>query len=350
MTDQYSADHNSGRIPLDQVAADQREAVRAFREAGEISYQHAPSIAAGRESAARASLAAALPPDDIASVTDVTVPATTVDGEFTVRIYDPATGAPESAPTDRPVVLYAHGGGWVIGSLDTHDSICRRLSSLSGLPVVSVGYRLAPEHPFPVPYTDPVDALAWIRDHSSAHGGSYHWNPQRVIVAGDSAGGSIAAGLASVPSMQVEGTTVIAQVLLYPSVDLAHETEAYDRVSAGFPLTADSVRWFADQLLTSREDAADPRASPLHWLRTGGPDGGPVTAEQPPAFILALGLDPLGTEAVDYATALTRCGTEVELHYLPHHAHGMANAAGAVATGERIIALAAGFISRHAVP
>jgi acetyl esterase len=328
------------RIPLDQVAEDQRAAVRAFREAGEVSYEDAESVDALRISSAELSAAGALPPDDIASVEDVEV------GEFTVRVYDPRDlGDPSvtGAAAPSPVIFYAHGGGWVIGSIDTHDSVARRLSSGTGLPVVSVDYRLAPEYPFPVPYTDCAEALAWVRDVASDR----HWDPARVVVSGDSAGGSIAAGLASVPSAQVPGTTVVAQVLLYPSLDLAHETEGYRRVTAGFQLTAASVRWFADKLFSrpaDPSDADDPRASPLAWLR-GQEDAG-TAVEQPPAFILALGLDPLGTEAVDYAAALTRCGTEVELHYLPHHAHGLVSAAGKVATGEQLLGLTNAFITR----
>jgi acetyl esterase len=331
------------RIPLEQVAADQRPSVRAFREAGEVSYEDAASVEALRVSSAELSAAGALPPDDIAAVEDVDL------REFTVRIYDPRGGSSDSSGTGpSPVILYAHGGGWVIGSVDTHDSVARRLCSGTGLPVVSVDYRLAPEHPFPVPYTDCADALAWVRDVASDR----HWDPDRVVVSGDSAGGGIAAGLASVPAAQVPGTTVVAQVLLYPSVDLEHETEAYERVTAGFQLTAASVRWFADQLFSRPahpSDADDPRASPLAWLR-GQEDAG-TAVEQPPAFILALGLDPLGTEAVDYAAALTRCGTAVELHYLPHHAHGLVNAAGKVPTGEKVLGLTTAFITRTlAVP
>lgn len=331
------ADRNPDRIPLEQVATDQRPSVRAFREAGEASYEDAASVEALRVSSAELSAAGALPPDDIAAVEDVDL------GDFSVRVYDPRGGNSSGSTGPSPVILYAHGGGWVIGSVDTHDSVARRLCSGTGLPVVSVNYRLAPEHPFPVPYTDCADALAWVRDAASDR----HWDPDRVVVSGDSAGGGIAAGLASVPAAQVAGTTVVAQVLLYPSVDLAHETEAYQRVTAGFQLTAASVRWFADRLFSrpaDPSDADDPRASPLAWLR-GQEEAGTAVA-QPPAFVLALGLDPLGTEAVDYAAALTRCGTAVELHYLPHHAHGLVNAAGKVPTGEQVLGLTTAFITR----
>ncbi|HCT15103.1 MAG TPA: alpha/beta hydrolase, partial [Corynebacterium nuruki] len=210
------ADRNPDRIPLEEVATDQRPSVRAFREAGEASYEDAASVEALRVSSAELSAAGALPPDDIAAVEDVDL------GDFSVRVYDPRGGNSSGSTGPSPVILYAHGGGWVIGSVDTHDSVARRLCSGTGLPVVSVNYRLAPEHPFPVPYTDCADALAWVRDAASDR----HWDPDRVVVSGDSAGGGIAAGLASVPAAQVAGTTVVAQVLLYPSVDLAQVAEA----------------------------------------------------------------------------------------------------------------------------
>lgn len=337
-----AADDGAVRVPLDQVAADQREVIRAFRDAGELSYQDYASLAEGRASSEQASIANGLAPDEVAHVEDVQV------GEFTVRVYDPreagsagtpAADAAGSGTAGDPVIAYAHGGGWVIGSLESHDPVCRRLATLTGLPVVAVDYRLAPEFTFPVPYTDCADALAWIRDNAAERG----WSADRIIVAGDSAGGSISAGLAAVPALQVPGTTIAAQVLLYPSLDLAHETPDYERITAGFPLTAESVRWFAGQLLAGGGDANDPIASPLPYVTSLGAD----TPEFPPAFILALGLDPLGAEAVDYATLLTRRGTEVELVYLPHYSHGLVNTAGVVAMGEKVIAQAADFIVRH---
>jgi acetyl esterase len=222
----------------------------------------------------------------------------------------------------------------VIGSLETHDSVCRRLAHLTGLPVVAVDYRLAPEHPFPAAYLDARTAVGWLRDVAPERG----WDPERIVVVGDSAGGGIAAGLAGEPTLSVDGTRMLAQVLLYPVLDLAFESIGYSRIESGFPLTADSMRWFKARFAPKPEDAAHPWASPLSNLND---------AARPPAFVVALGLDPLGAEAVEYSRRLIELGTEVELHYLPRHAHGIVTSAGRVATGERLLAEAAEFIVRH---
>ena len=318
----------AARVPLDQVAADQRPLIEAFRAAGEVSFQDVESIAAARANYEKSSAANGLAPDAVARVEDVEL------GKFRVRVYDPRP----VVEGHTPVLVFAHGGGWVIGSLETHDRVCRRLVVRTGLPLVAIDYRLGPEHRFPAGHDDSRDAVAWVRDQADVRG----WDPQRIVTVGDSAGGGIATALAHVPSMRVDGTTVVAQVLLYPVLDISQESAGYERISAGFPLTADSMRWFAANYLDDPSSASDPRLSPLASLRAGE-----QSDTQPPAWILALGLDPLGDEAVDYAAALTRTGTHVELVYLPHHAHGIFTSAGKIGTGERMLNQAAGFILRQ---
>lgn len=327
---------DAARVPLDQVAADQRPLIEAFRAAGEVSFQDVESIADSRANYEKSCAANGLAPDAVARVEDVDL------GEFRVRVYDPrpvpepVEGEPVEGPT--PVIVFAHGGGWVIGSLETHDRVCRRLAVRTGLPIVAIDYRLGPEHRFPAGHDDSRDAVAWVRDQADARG----WDPQRIVTVGDSAGGGIATALAHEPSMRVDGTKVVAQVLLYPVVDISQESAGYERISAGFPLTADSMRWFAANYLDDPSRASDPRLSPLASLRAGE-----QSDTQPPAWILALGLDPLGDEAVNYAAALTRTGTHVELVYLPHHAHGIFTSAGKIGTGERMLDQAAAFILRQ---
>lgn len=315
------------RIPLEQVAADQRQLIAAFREGGEQSFQTAASVGVARENYEQSCAANGLPADAVARVEDVEI------DEFRVRVYDPR----EDAAVLSGVVVFAHGGGWVIGSLDTHDTVCRRIATLTGMPVVAVDYRLGPEHRFPAGHLDCRRAVEWVRDEAPSRG----WDAQRLVTCGDSAGGGMAAVLAADASMLVPGTTVVAQVLLYPMLDVANESPGYARIQRGFPLTADSLRWFVENYVADRADTADSRLSPLVHLREDAP-------AQPPAFILGLGLDPLGDEAVEYAARLTHTGTHVELLYLPHHAHGLFTSAGKIATGAQVLELAAGFMRRFA--
>ncbi|SJM59916.1 alpha/beta hydrolase [Gulosibacter sp. 10] len=383
-------------IPLERVAEDQRPLIAAFREAGCKSFQDAATMAEARRNYEVSSAANGLAPDAVASVEDVRV------GDFAVRVYDDRA---ERSAADA-VIVFVHGGGWVMGSLSTHDPVCRRLATRTGLPVVAVDYRLGPEHRFPAAHLDGRAAVEWVRDAAESRG----WDASRIVVVGDSAGGGIATALAAEPSMQVPGTSVVAQVLLYPVVDLSAESPGYSRIAEGFPLTADSMRWFAEHFLASPDDARDPRVSPLLRVRAeaeaardgaadgalvgaadaratapggaghsdaegavpdrdgiadahtttlgraGAPDteGGGITGPavaaagaQPPAWILALGLDPLGDEAVEYARHLATLGTHVELIHLPHHAHGLFTSAGRIRTGEQQLEQAAAFILRH---
>lgn len=316
----------SNLIPLEQVAEDQRAVVAAYREAGGKSFQDFP-IEVSRDNYEKSSAANGLERDEVASVEDVKI------DEFQVRVYDPR----EQRDASSPVLVFAHGGGWVTGSLETHDPVCRRLATLTGLPVVAIDYRLGPEFPFPAGHMDCRRAVEWVRDEAQARS----WNPQRIVTIGDSAGGGLATVLAYLPEMQVEGTKVTAQVLLYPVLDIAEESIGYERIAEGFPLTADTMRWFAEHLLADPADARDERVSPAQHVKVGD-------APQPPALVLALGLDPLGVEAVEYARVIALNGTHVELLHLPNHAHGLFTSAGKIAMGAKILERSAQFIAEHA--
>ena len=166
-----------------------------------------------------------------------------------------------------PAVLFMHGGGWVIGNLDTHDAICRTLARESGAAVYAVDYRLAPEHPFPTPLDDCAAALRWLVDHAA----SLDVDVSRLGLAGDSAGGNLAAVLANTQVLLPRACIVRAQVLFYPVTDLRGETASYQRIVAGFPLTANSMHWFRDHYLrpgTSLDDARFPRFSPRFFLHS----------------------------------------------------------------------------------
>lgn len=312
-------------IPLEELAADQVELISAFREAGSVSFQDLP-LQQSRANYVASCTASGLPPEELGEVWNIDCPVR--GGTITLRLY-----RPDRSQVSGPAMVFIHGGGWVIGNLESHDRICRYLANRSGMTLIAVDYRLAPEHRFPVPLEDCREALAFIRDNAQAFG----VEPHKIVVVGDSAGGNLATVLANLPQCTVPGTGIIGQVLLYPVTDLAAESYSYGKITTGFPLTASSMRWFADQYLEPGTDPTDPRISPGRFNDGHGPF--------PPTFIVSLGLDPLGEEGIAYASYLARHGTRVEHHHLPGHAHGVFTSAGRIATGRALLDRAVDFVS-----
>ena len=172
-------------------------------------------------------------------------------GNIPVRIYQPETTAP------APVILHFHGGGWVVGSLDTHDPFCRYLCALTNAVIVSVDYRLAPEHKFPAAVEDAEAATRWVLDHASELGG----NPARIFVSGDSAGGNLAAAVALLLRNQ---TSLCGQILLFPITDTAPENyDSYTKHAKGCGLERHMMLWYLDQYLASEEQRDDIRVAPV---------------------------------------------------------------------------------------
>jgi acetyl esterase len=215
-------------------------------------------------------------------------------GPLRLRVYRPA-GARPRREGPAPLVVFFHGGGWVIGDIDTHDGTCRILCRSTGAVVVSVDYRLAPEHPFPAAVDDCIAATSWVADHGADLGG----DPGRLGLAGDSAGGNLAAVVAQ--HAQREGSPAIrAQALVYPAVDFTEIRPSFVANGEGYLLTADSIRWFSAQYLADH-DPADPRASPLLGDLAG----------LPPAVVAVAEFDPLHDEGLAYAAALSDAGVSV---------------------------------------
>ncbi|MFJ8019328.1 alpha/beta hydrolase [Streptomyces sp. NPDC096311] len=208
------------------------------------------------------------------------------DGPLRLRIYHPASIA---APL--PAVVYLHGGGWVFGDLDSHDGVARNLCEGAGCVVVSVDYRLAPEHPFPAAFDDARTALAWVAAHPAEIG----VDPARLALVGDSAGANIAAGL-----VLAGGAPAVAlQVLLYPVTAHDPGTESFRDPTAHVNLTPAHLRWYWDQYVPDPAQRDDPRVSPLR---------GRPTAALPPALVVTAECDPLRDEGRAYADALTAAG------------------------------------------
>lgn len=237
----------------------------------------------------------------VASVEETTVDG--ADGELPARVYRPLDREGDRLPT----VVFLHGGGWVIGDLDTHDDHARLVCAQAGAVVVSVAYRLAPEAPFPRAYDDALAATRWCGRRLAELGG----DPDRLAIAGDSAGGNLAAAVAL--ACRADGPRLAAQLLLYPAVDLLGDYPSRVDNAQGYFLTADDMVWFAEQYLPDQSAAADPRVSPLLAGNLAG---------VAPAVIGVAEFDPLRDEGVAYASALRAAGVPVVLREFPGLVHG----------------------------
>lgn len=222
-------------------------------------------------------------------------------GDVPLRVYR------HEAETPAPTLVFYHGGGWTLGTLDSIDGFCRTLARRTGCVVVSVEYHLAPEHPFPIPFEDARAALRWIGDHVSAFGG----DPDRLGVAGTSSGANLAAAVAL--STRKNGPALRQQVLLYPILDHSFDTDSYEENVDAPLLTRADMEWFWEQYLRSPIDGHNPFASPLR-----APDHSDIA----PATIVTAGFDPLRDEGIAYANALADAGVSVNHEHYPSMAHG----------------------------
>ncbi len=249
-------------------------------------------------------LSQAEPDIDLPTIEDRTIIGP--DSEIPIRLYDPRTEDEET-----PLLVYFHGGGFVVGSLDTHDGPCRKLAAESGYPVVSVDYRLAPEHPFPAGLKDCYAAVEW----ASKAGEELNIDPSKIVVAGDSAGANFAAGV-SLLSRDRDGPAIAAQILVYPVAGDATTTEAYDQNSEGYFLTAETMEWFHDQYVDEDIDEGNIYASPALAADL---------SDLPPATVVTAGFDPLRDDGAAYAQQLADAGNEVYHHNFDGMIHGFFN-------------------------
>jgi acetyl esterase len=241
-------------------------------------------------------------PAEVASVRDFTIPGPA--GAIPVRLY---RGIGTGSDTKLPCLVYYHGGGWVIGDLDSHDVLCRRLANDAGCAVLSVDYRLAPEHKFPAAYEDAVAAMHFAIAHPEQIG----IDPAKVAVGGDSAGGNLAAAAAL--AARDAGVALTNQVLIYPATDMAMTLGSYSRVTDGFPLVARTMDWFIDHYLCNEADKHDWRASPWRAATLRG------TA---PAIMVVAAHDPLADDGLSYAKRLEQDGVRVTSTYFSGQIHG----------------------------
>ena len=227
-----------------------------------------------------------------------------VDGaSIKARIYYPVN------KDNLPLIVFYHGGGWVVCGLHTHDALCRYLAYKTGFAVMSVDYRLAPENKYPVAMNDSYAALKWAADNGHSMG----FDTSRISVCGDSAGGNMAAVM-SLKAKENAYPVLKCQALIYPAVDLAHtDTESYNNFSKGYGLTLSEMEYFREQYLHDESEWKNPDVSPLFAAGHSG---------LPPAIVITAGFDVLRDEGENYASVLKHAGVEVKLKRYEMMFHG----------------------------
>ena len=244
----------------------------------------------------------ALSPDPmpIAETRDIAIPGP--GGPIPARLYRSAKNG------TLPVLVFLHGGGWVVGNIDSHEAMCRHLANRAECAVLSVDYRMGPEHKFPAAVEDCFAATVWTAGNAAALG----VDPGRLAVGGDSAGGNLAA-VVSLLARDKRAPRISCQILIYPATDAAMRHDSVARYAEGYVLTRATMRWFYEQYLRTPDDAADWRVSPLL---------APDLSRLPPAYVLTAGYDPLCDEGDAYAARLAAAGVPVTHRRFPGQVHG----------------------------
>ena len=260
------------------------------------------------------------PRPEVAAALDLSIPGP--DRAIPVRIYRPLGS---DAAEALPVLVFYHGGGWVIGDLDSHDTVCRMLANQAGCAVMSVDYRMGPEHKFPAAVDDAAAAMRWAAQDGRAAG----FDTGRIAVGGDSAGGNLAA-VAALMARDAGGPKLRFQLLVYPATDLAADAPSHQAFADGYLLTRANIRWFMGHYLRSPADAADWRASPIKAATLRG---------LPPALVITAGFDPLRDEGKAYADRLRVDGVPVEYKLYPGQIHGFFGMGGRIDAALDAVAL-----------
>ncbi len=276
---------------------------KAFQEAGRPAYETL-SPAEAREYYRQARFVTNPEPPLLKSVEPLAIE--TTGGVIPARLYRPRSLRELNGLA--PCLVFFHGGGWVIGDLDTHDVVCRKLADEGQLIVISVDYRRAPEYKFPAAVDDAIAATAWIAGHARDLG----IDAGHLVVGGDSAGGNLAAVVA-ISARDGNGPDIAGQVLVYPATDFAMTHPSHSEPETSILLTHTVIRWFRDHYLGRAADGDDWRASPARLATLAG---------LPPAYVLTAGADPLRDEGEEYAKRLEQAGVAVTYRSFPGQFHG----------------------------
>jgi acetyl esterase len=297
----------------------QVQAIRDQLERDRVPPLYTLTIEEARERDVKSTVAGAGEPVPVAGLVNRGIPGP--GGELRVRIYQPYGEGP------WPVLVYFFGGGWSLGTLDTSDDVCRRLTRGAGCLTVSVGYRLAPEHKFPAAVEDCYAGLAWAVSHASELGA----DASRVAVGGDSSGGNLAAAV-SLLARQRGGPALAHQLLVYPNTDYLAGTPSMRENHDEYLFNPNSVRWYWGMYLASPEDGASPLASPLRCEDLSG---------LPPATVITGEYDPLRDEGEQYAERLSQAGVPVEVRRYDGMVHGFVTMTGRVDAAGQALGYAA---------
>jgi acetyl esterase len=268
---------------------------------------------------------------DVALVRDLHAQA--ADGNVPLRLYRPLGSV---ADTRLPVLVYFHGGGWTMGDLDTHDTLCRELANGAGCAVVSVDYRLGPEHRFPAAVHDCIAATRWVQAHAAALG----LDARRLAVGGDSAGGNLAAvvAIAARDDTKTAGALPIRfQLLIYPATDMRRGAASHQQLGQGYLLTQDTLAYFHDHYIDDAAHDLDWRASPLLH---------PDLRKLPPALVLTAGYDPLRDEGLAYAQRLSEAGVRTTHLCFERQIHGFITMGRVIDEANEAVAICADALRR----
>lgn len=277
-----------------------------------------------------------LEPEQARELFDATAPKLAARPENVFRVEDrfipgPADPIPLRIYTPRepedgerlPILVYLHGGGFVVGSLDSYDSLCRVLANRSGAIVVSVEYRLAPEHKFPAAVEDCVEALNWVAENADEFDG----DSDRIAIAGDSAGGNLAA-VTTIAARDDGGPALSLSVLIYPVASGTPDSYSHHAFAEKHFLTRRNILWFYEQYLNGPEEAKDPRFAPLET---------PDLSGLPPTLLIIAGHDPLRDEGLAYGERLRKAGVAVTVSNYEGQLHGFIHMSDVVDQGDRAI-------------
>jgi acetyl esterase len=276
---------------------------KAFQEAGRPLYETLTPVEA-REFYSQARFVSNPEPPELESAKPLSIPAP--HGAIPARLYTPKNLRKVNGLA--PCLVFFHGGGWVIGDLETHDVVCRKFAHDGELIVISIDYRLAPEHKFPAAVDDAVAATKWVAGNASALG----IDASRLMVGGDSAGGNLAAVVA-LAARDGDGPAIAGQVLIYPATDFSMKHPSHREPETSILLTHSVIRWFCDHYLNGPADIDNWRLSPARATTLAG---------LPPAYVLTAGADPLRDEGDEYAARLKQAGVPVAYRHFPGQFHG----------------------------